>query len=236
MLEVNIPAFNAEKTIAEAVRSCLQPNVDHITVIDDKSTDSTPDIIRELSQEDARIRGILLAQNVGQYAACNTSFVFWDAYGASDYYMMLDADDISTPDRAEKTLAAFADDPELMIVSGQMESIDQDGNKKGGSYKNLPEDPAIILDRQSRHVLINGVMTIRRKVLVVLGGYEASSGGADTEFIYRAHYAGLKMRNLKDVFGYRRVHQGQCTSATQTDPERSAYRSKIAGAWSCGEP
>jgi len=231
MLQVTIPAYNAEETIAAAVESCLNPGVNAVVVVDDKSTDSTPDVIRKLAGKDSRVRGIVLSRNVGQYAACNTAFAHSAPPGVVDYYMMLDSDDINAPERVVKTLDAFAADPDLMIVSGQMESIDQDGNKKGGSYKNLPEDPATVLQRQSRHVLINGVMTFRRRVLDVLGGYEAASGGADTEFIYRAYYACLKMRNLKDVLGYRRVHSGQCTSATQTDPERAAYRTKIAGAW-----
>lgn len=59
-LSVLIPARNEEKTIRTALSSVLSADcaglVEEILVYDDKSTDSTPDIVRQMSLEDGRIR------------------------------------------------------------------------------------------------------------------------------------------------------------------------------------
>ena len=234
-IEVVIPAYNAERFLREAVESCLQSEVRRVWVVDDKSPDGTLTVARDLGDEHGdRIGVVALHENMGQYAACNTLLAYLKdntSYVMPSLIGFLDSDDIATGDRFRATRAAFEADDALQVFSGQMETIDEEGRKTKASYDSLPEDPSIILARESKHVLINGVMTIRSDVLDILGGYEAASGGADTEFIVRAFYAGLKMRNTKQVLGYRRVHRAQCTSHTGTDPERAAYRTRIAGSW-----
>jgi hypothetical protein len=137
---------------------------------------------------------------------------------------MLDSDDVSHSDRFKLTQEFFEDHEDVDIVSGSMRRIDENGALIPGATHENPVDPHTVLCRTPGHVLTNGVMSIRRNVLDLLGGYEPGYGGQDTQFVTRAHFAGLKMRNMPAVLGYRRHHKNNVTKGANTDPLRKAYR------------
>lgn len=74
-LSVVMPAFNEEKTIEKIVNQVLAiPQLMEIIIIDDYSTDKTPEIAERLSHRDSRIRYIRQARNGGKTAALRTGF------------------------------------------------------------------------------------------------------------------------------------------------------------------
>jgi glycosyltransferase involved in cell wall biosynthesis len=85
---VVIPAFNAEKTIARALQSCMNQTLApvEIIVVDDASRDQTIKIAEGFGE---RVRIIRLTQNQGVAFARNTG---WDA-ATGDYITFLDSDD-----------------------------------------------------------------------------------------------------------------------------------------------
>src|SRR5215831_8324331 len=74
LVSVVIPAYNRENVIEAAISSVLsQTYRDYeILVVDDGSSDSTPRILKRLTQEDARIKYLQHPANRGAQAARNT--------------------------------------------------------------------------------------------------------------------------------------------------------------------
>ncbi|QMU55883.1 MAG: glycosyltransferase [Candidatus Mycalebacterium zealandia] len=74
-LSVISPAFNEEKNLP-AVHSELVPALEGLgmdwewIIIDDHSTDKTPDVIKRLCESDSRIKGLRMAENQGSHALC----------------------------------------------------------------------------------------------------------------------------------------------------------------------
>lgn len=228
---VIIPAYNCEKWIQDSVESCLQPEVCRVVVVDDCSTDGTWNVLKQLANRD-KVSAYRLDQNCGQYVATNRAIRELSGQDF-DYYAFQDADDISAPDRFAKTLRAFEGDPSVHIVSGQMAGMNADGTpaaSKGNknSYEN-PDDPCLVLSKMFGHLLTHGVMTCSKEVIEVLGGFEPSYGGSDTQFIVRAYFAGFKMRNIPELLGYRRHHEAQATHRSSADPERQGFRNRCQG-------
>jgi glycosyltransferase involved in cell wall biosynthesis len=87
-----IPVYNCEKTIKAAVRSIQNQNMADIEIIlvNDKSTDSTPKILQELSEEDSRIKIFHNEKNMG--TLYSRSFGILQSQGK--YIMNLDNDDL----------------------------------------------------------------------------------------------------------------------------------------------
>ena len=87
-----IPVYNCENTIKAAVRSIQNQNMADIEIIlvNDRSTDSTPKIIQELSEEDPRIKVFNNEKNMGTLST--RSFGILKAQGK--YIMNLDNDDL----------------------------------------------------------------------------------------------------------------------------------------------
>lgn len=97
-----IPVFNGAEFVATAVRSALdQRNVDvEVIVIDDGSTDDTPQVLRAFGND---IR-VLTQKNAGHVCARNNGA----ALSSGQWMAFLDADDEWLPDKLSKQLAAAA--------------------------------------------------------------------------------------------------------------------------------
>lgn len=101
---VIMPAYNAEKSIEDTVRSILRQSFPdfRLIVVDDGSTDQTPAILRRLQAEDGRVTPIF-AENAGPAAARNRGL---DAVEeGTEYLMFSDADDELAPDAIAYGLA-----------------------------------------------------------------------------------------------------------------------------------
>lgn len=101
LISVILPAYNAQGTLAEAIRSTLrQSHTDlELLILDDGSTDETGAIARTFADQDPRVRylkrphhGLTQTLNFGLNAAKGT----WIA--------RMDADDMMLPTRLEAQL------------------------------------------------------------------------------------------------------------------------------------
>lgn len=98
-----VPAFNAEQTIDDTLRSILAQTVPcSAIVVDDGSTDRTASIVRALG--DARVT-LVRQRNAGLAAARNAG---WREV-RDPLVAFLDADDVVAPDFAERLLASIGD-------------------------------------------------------------------------------------------------------------------------------
>ena len=74
-LSVVVPAYNEGATLGAVVEKLLRlPRLLEIVVVDDCSTDSTPEVARRLSEGDARVRVARHERNQGKTAALRTGF------------------------------------------------------------------------------------------------------------------------------------------------------------------
>lgn len=120
VVSVVIAAYNASSFIGETLDSVVaQTLVDiEIIVVDDGSTDSTPDIVRSYAEKDARI-SLIQQQNSYAGAARNKGM---DAASGS-YLYFLDADDWIEPNALE-ILVMAAQKYRCDIVAARSESFD----------------------------------------------------------------------------------------------------------------
>jgi len=107
-----IDTYNQERFIAEAIESVLAQDFPasemEILVVDDGSTDSTPEIVRHFADRVRYIR----KENGGQASALNLGFV--EARG--EIVAMLDGDDVWLPNKISRVAAEFAEDPDVFVV------------------------------------------------------------------------------------------------------------------------
>lgn len=104
LITVVVPAYNAEGTIDETLRSVRTQtwrNIE-ILVVDDGSRDATPKIVRRHAAEDPRVR-LLSQANAGVAAARNRGIR--EARGK--YVAVIDADDLWQPEKIALQRAAF---------------------------------------------------------------------------------------------------------------------------------
>lgn len=74
-LSVVMPAYNEENTLAEIVKQVmLIPQLLELVIVDDCSSDATPQIAQRLAEQDARINYVRQPTNQGKTAALKTGF------------------------------------------------------------------------------------------------------------------------------------------------------------------
>lgn len=103
-VSIIIPTHNVEKYFAKCINSCLLQTLKNIEIIiiDDASTDKTPDIIKKFAQEDSRIKAFYMEENRRQGAARNVGIL----NSQGEYILFLDADDWIEEDACEKLYKA----------------------------------------------------------------------------------------------------------------------------------
>ena len=100
LVSILICAYNAERTIAETLKSAIAqtwPRLE-IIVINDGSKDGTPEIVRQF-------KNVVLVSTENQGFSAAQNNVFRRAQG--DYVQYLDADDLLAPDKIERQLLAL---------------------------------------------------------------------------------------------------------------------------------
>jgi len=101
LITIAIPAYNNEKTIKKTIDSCLGQDTDieyEILIVDDASTDSTPEILTQY--QDPKLRVVRLSERVPLIA--NHNECFKNAFG--QYILFCHADD-ALEDHAIETFA-----------------------------------------------------------------------------------------------------------------------------------
>lgn len=116
LITVLMPAYNAERYIAEAIASVLaQTFTDfELLIIDDGSTDGTAAVIASFS--DPRIRLIRNPQNLRLIATLNNGI----ALAAGRYIARADADDVNLPTRLEQQFRFMESHPDTGICGSWM--------------------------------------------------------------------------------------------------------------------
>lgn len=125
LVSVIIPAFNAERFIAETIRSVIAQTYAQweLLIIDDGSTDKTREIITSYLS-DPRIKYIFQA-NAGVSAARNKGIEMANGY----YLAFLDADDLWAPNNLAVKMYAFTGN--IFWIYGDTIKIDETAKEVG---------------------------------------------------------------------------------------------------------
>ncbi|MBR2635076.1 MAG: glycosyltransferase family 2 protein [Clostridia bacterium] len=125
-----IPAYNAEKSLEAAVLSAVQPAPPfpfEVLVVDDGSTDRTPELIADLSARYPAVRGIL-QENSGPAAARNRALR--EAKG--EYVLFCDSDDAFLPGAVERAVLLAEQAGAEVLIFGY--ALIQDGVRSDYAY------------------------------------------------------------------------------------------------------
>ncbi len=207
LISVVLPAFNAEKYIAEAVRSILDQTLTNfeLIVINDGSTDNTLAILEELRDKDARVI-VISRENRGLVESLNEGIDL----ARGKWIARMDADDIALPHRFER----------------QLEWLERTGADISGSWVQrfgssdkrvvrLPQtDDAIKMAMLFCSPFAHPAVIMRTSLVKRLGYDKRWEKAEDYDLWERAAEAGWKMANVPEVLLSYRVHAEQISTLT----------------------
>lgn len=176
LISVVMSVHNGEKHLGQAIRSILNQsflNYEFI-IIDDASTDSTPDILR--SYNDPRISVLRNHSNLGLTKSLNIGI----GAARGKYIARMDADDLSIPDRFEHQVALLEAHLSLAVIGSSYYIIDEEGKTTGiMDVPSLPREIESGLPTGNRFG--HGSVMMRKSCLEEVGGY-------NEQYIYAQDY------------------------------------------------
>jgi glycosyltransferase involved in cell wall biosynthesis len=166
LVSVIIPAYNYAETLPRAVNSVIAQLGEaqaELLVIDDGSTDATPQVLEQLQVEHAGLFRALRKPNGGLSSVRNRGIE--EARG--QYLIFLDADDEMAPGALAAVTRHIASHPETRLVIGGHWSVFPDGRRVQHAVKPLPATPrervrGYLLDKTV--TLSNGACAMHREV------------------------------------------------------------------------
>lgn len=224
LVSVLLPVFNGAAYVRKSIESLLAQTYTNleIIVVDDGSTDTTADIIRDLQQNDSRIQyhyqensGIVDALNAGLDLATGT------------FIARQDADDISIRTRIEKQLVHLYANPNYIAVSGGLLDIDTDDSLTGRRF--TPPDPRwadYAAYPAYEPYLPHPFLMMNAEVLRNLR-YRYVFHAEDADLYWRAAKVG-ELSNISDPIGFYRIHQNSITGNSAREGRIQAIFSQLA--------
>lgn len=126
LISVVMPAYNAEKTIRQAIGSVMAQTFKdwELLVVNDKSKDTTRDIILDLAKSDGRIRYIENKRNLGVSETRNRGV----SLACGQWIAFLDSDDAWEEQKLEEQVELFRKSGARFVFTGSA-FMDQEGRR-----------------------------------------------------------------------------------------------------------
>lgn len=201
-VSVVMSVFSGERYLKDAVESILSQTFHdfEFIIINDGSTDSTPQILQGYAQADKRIR-IVNQANMGLTKSLNRGI----SLARGKWIARQDADDISMSSRLEKQLEFLASHPEVGVLGTAVKVISSKG-KIIRIVRSELEDGDIQFYLLRDNPLAHGSVMFSMDIFERIGGYdEAIRYGQDYDLWWRmSRYT--RLANLPEPLYYLRKH------------------------------
>jgi glycosyltransferase involved in cell wall biosynthesis len=208
MISVIMSVHNGEKYLALAIESILSQTYPHFEfiIVDDASTDGTPDLLARFKALDQRLHIIRNSNCLGLTKSLNRAI----SLAKGDWIARQDADDISLPDRLKKQLVYMENHPEIAVVGGWCQMIDSEGVVQG--VIEYPILPALIRQELfTRTTFCHGAVLIRRICLEKSGGYRELFETSQDRDLWLRLIEQYPLSNLSDIVYQYRLHPEMAT-------------------------
>jgi len=217
---VVVPAYNCEKTILKTIQGLLHqstPNID-IIVVDDGSTDQTPQIIKSIDrvkyirQENA---GPASARNLGAYTA-NSEFIFFT-----------DSDCVPEKNWIEKALKPFHEE-KVAVVAGSYGIINEESLLARCIHKEILFRHNKLMPKYPKSFGSYN-FGVRKSIFDLVGGFDVhyrQASGEDNDLSYRILKAGYRIYFEAQAVVYH-LHQNSLKHYLKEQFRHGFWRSKI---------
>jgi hypothetical protein len=208
LISVVMPVRNGGRWLGEAIDSVVRQTLRdlELLVIDDGSTDQTPEILNDWSRRDRRVRG-LRQSSLGLVAALNYGL----AEARAPFLARLDADDRAAPQRLKRQVTVLNDNSSFGLLGSWAQRIDESGRPRGElKPETSPQKLADILKRGNP--FIHSTIVLRTEIARRLGGYRSAFEAAEDYDLWLRMSEVTVLANLPEPLVQYRRHRANVTA------------------------
>jgi glycosyltransferase involved in cell wall biosynthesis len=218
---VLVDTYNHEKFIVQALTSVLEQDFPaaemEILVVDDGSTDRTPEIVRQL---EPRVR-LIRKQNGGQASAFNVGI----PQARGEIVAFLDGDDWWAPNKLSRVTETMANDRAIGIVGHGIVTVHTDGQQEkeillDGFRFSAKDIGGVRLLRRRGSFLGTSRMTIRKNLLREIGHIPEAIAIQADEYLFTMAAVLAVAQIIPEPLTYYRMHDANAFQLSSFDRER----------------
>jgi glycosyltransferase involved in cell wall biosynthesis len=223
-LTVVMSVYNGARFLDEAIDSIRTQSFRdfEFLIVDDGSTDESPQILVKHAAVDERIR-ILTQENRGLTESLNRAF----GEAQSTFIARMDQDDVSRRYRLEIQMNFLSSNPGLTLVGAAIEIIDEEHRRLG--IVRLPEYREEIRAhmRERGCALAHPTVLLRRDAVLQMGGFRKAYKHADDYDLWLRMLERFDFANLQDVLLEYRRHSASTSRKQATQQILSTWCAQI---------
>jgi glycosyltransferase involved in cell wall biosynthesis len=226
-VSVLIDTYNHERFIEQAIVSVLEqdfPAADReIIVVDDGSTDRTPEIVKKF---EPRVR-LLRKENGGQASAFNAGIP--ECKG--EIVAFLDGDDWWAPHKLARVAQAMNADASVGIVGHGIVNVQRDGREQAETLREGFRFQARTIEgarlfRRRGSFLGTSRMTIRAELLRRIGFIPTAIEIQADEYLFTLAAVSMEVQILPETLTYYRLHEGNSFQIASYDLQKLRRKQK----------
>lgn len=182
--------YNGQKTIRATLESIISQTMKdwEFLIVDDASTDHTPEILAEYCHLDPRLRVLRKTTNGGLTKA----LIHGCAEARGTFIARQDVGDISFPTRLEKQVDFLKRNSEVIAVGCGIRRIGPQGEFLGDTIRSLSPSEVTDTFLKSGKAIVHAASMLRRSSYQAVGGYRSEFRVAqDIDLWYRLSEVGL---------------------------------------------
>jgi glycosyltransferase involved in cell wall biosynthesis len=216
LISIVLPTYNGARFLEAAIQSCLSQSYANLEliVVDDASTDGTPEIVARFAASDSRVIAARHEANQKLPAALNTGFGL--AHG--DFFTWTSDDNLYEPDALEKLKDCLLSEPAVDIVYSDYLVIDEHGKEARAVAVRDAEDLGYFGN------CIGACFLFRRAVYEQLGGYDRDFFLAEDYDFWRRAAELFRFRALHRTLCRYRMHDGSLSARRRADVNDATER------------
>jgi hypothetical protein len=213
-ISVVMPVRNGGRYLEPAIDSILGQTFGdfEFVIVNDGSTDATPEVLRRYQAADPRVR-VFHQEKAGLVASLNRGC----GHARAAYIARMDADDVAFPERFARQVEFLEVHPAVAVVGSAVVRIDGTGRE---IKRNIcPTTHAAIVEALREYTCFtHPSVMLRAEALAAVGGYRPAYGPAEDYDLWLRLSERYELANLPDPLLYYRVFPGQI-SVRQLDQQ-----------------
>lgn len=176
-VSVILAVYNGAEFLNECINSIRNQTLSafEFIIVDDASTDRTPDILKYHVAEDKRIVVLTNERNKERSISRNIAI----KSSSTDLIAVMDADDIAEPDRLEKQYAFMTAHPEISLCGSFMSYL-----SSNGIWSGVCDDVSIRARMLFECPIAHPTVMFRRAVVMNVGGYDENMSVAEDYILW----------------------------------------------------
>lgn len=210
-ISVIMSVYNGEDYLKEAIESVLNQTFKNfeLIIVNDCSTDNSPQILNDFALKDDRVHIITNEVNLKLPASLNKAV----SNARGEYIARIDSDDIALPKRLELQYKFMKENPDVLLSSCRFMTLKGDVISSGGCGGRCDNDYVQALLLVTNPILHPGVIA-KREVVNTLQYDTSLTCSEDLKLWTMFSQKGFKIKIQPEYLMLYRLHDKQITSTT----------------------